>query len=147
MATSSAIARSPSKRSRSPSERMPAPTLGCQIAPHYDHDQWPYNTDSSDTDSDSDDQAQGTSESAASAQHGLDIEKAETQRDLATIPTARPALSRGRTKSSRREAPQAPVGFWHWQMVHCSKPDRRHNQLIRPGWCEITCLEALVPNQ
>ena len=90
---------------------MASPTLGCQIAPHYDHDQWPYNSDSSETESEAEDQVE--------SQHELDIEKAETQADDGGIvPARRPTtLQRGRTKSSRKEVPRPPVGFWHWEMV------------------------------
>lgn len=99
---------------------MPAPTLGCQIAPNYDHSQWPYNSDdSSETESETEEHVIEAIESASSAQHELDIEKAETQCDTCGIaPASRPTtLQRGRSKSSRKEPPQTPVGFWHWQMV------------------------------
>ena len=106
---------------------MPAPTLGCQIAPHYH------------TDPESDDDDSTLEEDYVSQLHGegvesstqdtannsgelatpLSIEKAETQRDvLGAGRISRPAtLGNRRTKSNRSQVPPAPVGFWCWQMV------------------------------
>lgn len=96
---------------------MPGPTLGCQIAPNYAHEQWPYNS-SSESDSDTEEEVVSALESGET-QDALDIEKAETQRDIgpAMLPSRPGTLQRGRTKSSRREAQLEPVGFWHWHMV------------------------------
>ena len=96
---------------------MPAPTLGCQIAPDYD------DVSSSDSDSDSTNSEEGerveSSERTRTASE-LNIEKAETQREVGEMPQpVRPStLQRGRTRSSRKEQQTLePVGFWHWQMV------------------------------
>lgn len=94
----------------------PTPTLGCQIAPSYNHKEWPYNSDSS-----SDDGSQHTSVAQEQvAVEQPEIEKAETARDPEMI---RPAVSAPmqsfRTRASRKVQPQVPVGFWHWSMV-CS---------------------------
>ena len=109
---------------------MPAPTLGCQIAPHYHPD--------SESESESDDST--LEEESVSQRHGehavssereaaekaelepetpLSIEKAETQRDiLGTGRISRPTtLGNRRTKSNRSQVPPEPVGFWCWQMV------------------------------
>jgi hypothetical protein len=94
---------------------MTGPTLGCQIAPSYHHEAWPYNSDSS-----SDDESgEGSTAREEVAEGQPDIEKAETQRDVGEIVQAsRPnTLQKGRTKSSRKEPAQDPVGFWHWSMV------------------------------
>lgn len=92
---------------------MPEPTLGCQIAPNYDREQWPYNSDSDSTDSES--------EPGSPVEHGalddaLAIEKAETQHSRGITP----ALSNINTQRSRRKSnlgPQSPASFWNWQMV------------------------------
>ena len=90
---------------------MPDPTLGCQIAPHYDREQWPYNSDSDTTDTES--EAESPQEQV---EEPLDIEKAETQHSRGLNP-ALSKINTQRSKRSRRDAPQEPVGFWHWQMV------------------------------
>ncbi|CAO2648741.1 Nn.00g096900.m01.CDS01 [Neocucurbitaria sp. VM-36] len=125
---------------------MASPTLGCQIAPHYDHEQWPYNSDSTDSESEIEEQVEEAVESAGFDQHGFDMEKAETQRDVGGIvPTGRPTtLQRGRTKSSRKEVPQDPVGFWHWQMsgvrLHVLKLWFRTNLLLAIAIMVALCL-------
>ncbi|KAF1845577.1 uncharacterized protein K460DRAFT_337932 [Cucurbitaria berberidis CBS 394.84] len=98
---------------------MPIPALGCQIAPHYNHDPWPYNSDSTDSESGTEEHVEETLELASSNQHGFDVEKAETQPDNGGIvPVGRPTtLQRGPTQTSRKEVPLAPVGFWDWQMA------------------------------
>lgn len=116
--TSSASARPASLRSSTTARsshvphKMPEPTLGCQIGPHYDREQWPYNSDSDTTDSES--EAGSPQEQIEEA---LAIEKKETQHSCGITP----ALSKINTQRSKRShkevAPQAPVGFWHWQMV------------------------------
>jgi len=103
---------------------MPAtPTLGCQIAPIYEHDPL---TDSGNSSSEDEDEITETEteerERREEAVDPTDLEKAETQRDCAmtgTTTTRPDILQKGRTKSNRRarEEPQLPVGFWHWQMV------------------------------
>ncbi|KAF2204555.1 hypothetical protein GQ43DRAFT_409211 [Delitschia confertaspora ATCC 74209] len=83
-------------------------TLGCQIAPNYDH----VDTSSSSSISSIDDDHQIISTSGY-PDHG-EIEKVETVRE-----NVRPAvLQQGRTRSSKRgqALPQSPVGFWHWEM-------------------------------
>lgn len=94
------------------------PTLGCQIAPHYEHDPM---SDSEESSTEEDDEITETEERGAHAEavDSADLEKAETQQD-ATMTATRPAtLQKGRTRSSRRirEEPHPPVGFWHWKMV------------------------------
>ena len=121
---------SPLPRSRSRSrERVAAPTLGPQIGPHYAHEQWPYNSDSSESDSENGEPTEGAHGRNGSAQHPLDIEKVETQRDDGgAVPASRPTtLHKSRTKSSRKEGPPAPVGFWHWQMVRLSDIEKMEN--------------------
>jgi hypothetical protein len=100
------------------------PTLGCQIAPHYEHDPM---SDSSDVSTDEEDEITETEERGdrEEATNATDLEKAETQRDTTA---ARPAvLQKGRTRSSRRakEGPHPPVGFWHWKMVSVVVPAPR----------------------
>lgn len=92
------------------------PTLGCQIAPHYDHEQWPYDSDS---DSEENSGEGSVAREEVAEESPPDIEKTETQADVGpSAPASRPTtLQRGRTKSSRKESQQEPVGFWHWSMV------------------------------
>ena len=90
--------------------RMPEPTLGCQIAPHYNHD---YDSDSDTTDTES--------EVESPVQEGitsnvLTIEKAETQHSRGITP-ALSKINTQRSRRSRKDAQPEPVGFWHWQMV------------------------------
>ena len=96
------------------------PALGCQIAPHYEHD--PLTDGESSTTDDEDettetDTRDGQREVVASSE----LEKAETERDfVSTAAATRPTtMQRGRTRSSRRvrEEPHPPMGFWHWKMV------------------------------
>ncbi|KAH7121306.1 hypothetical protein B0J11DRAFT_62820 [Dendryphion nanum] len=131
---------------------MPAPTLGCQIAPHYH------------TDSDSDDEST-LEEEFASQSHGvhagqsgssgqeisnehdaeletpLSIEKAETQRDTGGRPAT---LGNRRTKSNKSQIPQAPVGFWCWQMagvrLHVLKLWVRTNFILAVAILAFLCL-------
>lgn len=95
---------------------MPTPTLGCQIAPDYDHHS------SSDTDSSFSEDEDEISEQVdrEDSDGRLAVEKVETQPDDVTVRTpagaSRPAvLQKGPTRSSRREV-EDPVGFWHWKM-------------------------------
>jgi hypothetical protein len=89
---------------------MSGPTLGCQIAPNYDNEQWLYTSsdDSVETDSIAQEEV---------VEVVPDLHQAETRRDVCTnAPPTRPSTLR--TRSSRREAQQLePVGFWHWSMV------------------------------
>lgn len=103
--------------------QMPEPTLGCQIAPHYDHEQWPYNSDSDPTDSESDAESSTRAEVADEA---LAIEKAETQHSRGVTP-ALSKLNTQRSGRSRRDVAQKPVGFWDWQMV------REKHSKVDPG--------------
>jgi hypothetical protein len=99
-----------------------APTLGCQFAPSYNHETWPYNSDSS-----SDDESENGSVAQEQVAEGeADIEKAETARDADLVrPSALTPRQSGRLRSdlnisrkeSRKSPQQDPVGFWHWQMV------------------------------
>ena len=117
--TDSQLSRRPSIRSSttarsglSPSN-MPEPTLGCQIAPNYHREPWPYNSDSDSTDTES--EAESPAEEGT-INDALAVEKAETQHSRGITP----ALSKINTQRSRRRSnagPQPPVGFWHWQMV------------------------------
>lgn len=91
---------------------MPEPTLGCQIAPHYDREQWPYNSDSNSTGTESEDD-RPIHEVIDDA---FAMEKAETQHSRGITPTLS-KVNTQRSRRSRKETPQAPVGFWHWQMV------------------------------
>jgi hypothetical protein len=92
------------------------PTLGCQIAPSYNHEEWADNSDSS-----SDDESGENSIAQEQvADDPQDLEKAETAKDAETLrPSGPTPLQSGRTRSSRRlPAPQQdPAGFWHWSMV------------------------------
>jgi hypothetical protein len=88
------------------------PTLGCQIAPHYQHEAWPYSSDSSSDDG----SAEGSVAQEEVEEDQPDIAKAETQRDIEpAAPIRRPTTLR--RKSSRKEPLPEPVGFWHWSMV------------------------------
>jgi len=102
-----------------------APTLGCQIAPAYDHEAWAYNTDSS-----SDDESEIDADTQAA------IELAET------ATASRPATLR--TKSSRKEPQQAPVGFWDWSMagvrLHVLKLWLRTNLILAMAIMAFLCL-------
>jgi hypothetical protein len=92
----------------------PTPTLGCQIAPSYNHEEWPYSSDTS-----SDDGSQHTNVAQEQvAEEQPEIEKAETARDTELIRPAIPTpMQSFRTRASRKVQPQEPVGFWHWSMV------------------------------
>lgn len=91
-------------------ERMPEPTLGCQIAPHYNHD---YDSGSDTTDTESE---VGSPVQEAITRNALAIEKAETQHSRGITP-ALSKINTQRSRRSRKDAPPEPVGFWHWQMV------------------------------
>jgi hypothetical protein len=83
------------------------PALGCQIAPIYEAE----HVSESDSDSSSE-------EEESSVGNRQDIEKVETQPDVARTLATRPTtLQKARTKSSRAQAPLEPVGFWHWKMA------------------------------
>jgi hypothetical protein len=92
------------------------PTLGCQIAPSYNHDEWPYNSDSS-SDDESGELSVVQEQVADSPQ---DLERAETVKDVEALRPSRPAPLQSGSKRSSRRLPvpqQDPVGFWHWSMV------------------------------
>jgi hypothetical protein len=92
------------------------PTLGCQIAPSYNHDEWPYNSDSSSDD----DSGEVSVAQEQVLDHPQDLSKAETVKDVEALrPNGPTPLQSGRTRSIRRlPAPQQDsVGFWHWSMV------------------------------
>ncbi|OAL06466.1 hypothetical protein IQ06DRAFT_207984 [Phaeosphaeriaceae sp. SRC1lsM3a] len=92
----------------------PTPTLGCQIAPSYNHEEWPYGSDSS-----SEDESRQTSVAQEQVEgQQPDIEKTETARDGELIRPAAPApMQSFQTRASRKAPPQEPVGFWHWSMA------------------------------
>lgn len=119
---------------------MPEPTLGCQIAPHYDREQWPYNseTDSADTES----EAEGPVREEV-VNDALSIEKAETQRSRGITP-ALSKINTQRSRRSRKNAAQAPVGFWHWQMagvrLHVLKLWLRTNIILAIAIMAFLCL-------
>lgn len=106
-------------RSSTTAPSMPEPTLGCQIAPNYDREQWLHTSDSDTTDSGSEAESRADEETVDDA---LPIEKAETQHSQGITP----ALSKINTHRSRRRSNAAPppAGFWHWQMVRLA-PGRR----------------------
>jgi hypothetical protein len=126
---------------------MPEPTLGCQIAPNYNHEQWPYNSEDSSTDSGSEEQV-GSALELAATRDGFDIEMTETQHVPNGVLSSRPTtLQKGRTRSSRKDAPQPPVGFWHWQMV-CVVPLNVLQTLTESkGRCSSSCVEIMGPHQ
>jgi hypothetical protein len=93
---------------------MSEPTLGCQIAPHYSHEQWLYNSDSTDT-TDSESEADSPTREQA-IDDGLAIEKTETQHSRGLDP-ALSKVNTQRSRRSRKDAPQEPASFWHWSMV------------------------------
>lgn len=103
---------------------MPEPTLGCQIAPNYDREQWLHTSDSDTIDTES--EAESEAESRADAgtiNDALPIENAETQHSRGLTP----ALSKINTQRSRRRSnatPLPPAGFWHWQMVRLAPGQR-----------------------
>lgn len=87
-----------------------------QIAPEYGSHE-----PSSDTESTLSDE-EGPREEEAVEPEDVDqsnLEKAGTQRDNSSLapPTRPTTLAKGRTRSSRKEPPCAPVGFWHYKMV------------------------------
>ncbi|KAF2876218.1 hypothetical protein BDV95DRAFT_535626 [Massariosphaeria phaeospora] len=124
---------------------MPAPALGCQIAPHYEHDQIVSDSDSTVSEEEEEEEQELHNESPAQDGQEMDIEKAETQRDAGPTPApTRPnTLQKGRTKSSRRE-PAAPVGFWHWSMagvrLHVVKLWLRTNLILSVAIMGFLCL-------
>lgn len=93
------------------------PTLGCQIAPHYEHD---YDSSSS-SDSTSGEEEEEVHDSEAQVQRGESdpdsLEKAETQQEIAAIRTSTRPTLKTRTRSSRRGQPEPSVGFFHWKMA------------------------------
>jgi hypothetical protein len=87
-----------------------APTLGCQIAPSYQVEEWLHSSDPSDYD-----------ESRADSivmeelpEEMAEIDTARIQRDLDTVAPATRVSTRRR---GRVNVPAEPVGFWHWSMV------------------------------
>ncbi|KAF9692622.1 hypothetical protein EKO04_009744 [Ascochyta lentis] len=138
---SSASFRSSTKaRSGIAPANMSEPTLGCQIAPNYDDEQWPYNNDSDSTGSESD---------AESPVHdgigndALPIERAETQHSRGITP-ALSKVNTQRSRRSRKDATQEPVGFWHWQMagvrLHVLKLWLRTNLILAIAIMAFLCL-------
>ncbi|KAF1994476.1 hypothetical protein P154DRAFT_624685 [Amniculicola lignicola CBS 123094] len=115
---------------------MPAPALGCQIAPDYDH---------AGQESDSDSSTENEEEMSDS-RRDEEIEKVETQREDGEMPPPiRPAvLQRGRTKSRRSQEPLEPVGFWCWQMagvrLHVIKLWLRTNLILSIAIMGFLCL-------
>jgi hypothetical protein len=122
------------------------PTLGCQIAPSYNHEEWPYDSESSTSD------GSGGEEIAQEqvAEGEADIEKIETIQEMErTYPTpsrnVRPVAT-VRTKSSRKAQVQAeePVGFWHYKMagvrLHVLKLWFRTNFILSVAIMAFLCL-------
>jgi hypothetical protein len=129
------------------------PTLGCQIAPSYNHEDWPYNSDSStDDDSGADDVAQEEEERQQVRRDHTDIEKAETAADAERLHHDNPTPSRGirpvtSTRTSTRKVPaqvQEPVGFWHYKMagvrLHVLKLWCRTNFILAVAIMGFLCL-------
>ncbi|KAL6709658.1 hypothetical protein ACN47E_001086 [Coniothyrium glycines] len=122
---------------------MPEPTLGCQIAPHYDHEAWPFNSDSSSTESEHEEHTEARDE-APSNWEAINTEKTHTN-ELDGVPPSRPTtLQQKRTKSSRKDAPEASVGFWHWKMagvrLHVLKLWLRTNLILAVAIMMFLCL-------
>ncbi|KAJ4987813.1 MNNG and nitrosoguanidine resistance protein [Stagonosporopsis vannaccii] len=119
---------------------MREPTLGCQIAPHYDREQWPYNTESDTTDTESEAESPVREEAV---DRELAIEKAETQHSRGITP-ALSKINTQRSKRSRKDAAQDPVGFWHWQMagvrLHVLKLWFRTNLILAVAIMAFLCL-------
>ncbi|KAF2463547.1 uncharacterized protein BDR25DRAFT_272967 [Lindgomyces ingoldianus] len=121
---------------------MPAPTIGCQIAPDYEHDDSSSDSESTITEEEEAEQA----DSQTQRESDLNIEKAETQRDDGGVPPTRPnTLQHGRRKSSRsQQPPLEPVGFWHWQMagvrLHVLKLWLRTNVILSVAILGFLCL-------
>lgn len=90
------------------STTMPEPTLGCQIAPDYQN----YSSESESTDTES----EANSPAHEVCDDVFPIEKAETQYSRGITP-ALSKINTQRSRASRKQAVQAPVGFWHWEMV------------------------------
>ncbi|KAI8936110.1 hypothetical protein NX059_007609 [Plenodomus lindquistii] len=126
-------------------DSMAEPTYGCQIAPHYEHEAWHCDADSSESDSDTERNAISHVQSART-QDAVDMEKMETQCD--TDPAAldnTPAWpQRTRTKKSRTQAQQDHVGFWHWSMagvrLHVLKLWFRTNFILAVAIMTFLCL-------
>jgi hypothetical protein len=92
------------------SATMPKPTLGCQIAPDYQHYNSESESESTDTESEANSPAHEVGDDV------FPIEKAETQYSRGITP-ALSKINTQRSRASRKQAAQAPVGFWHWEMV------------------------------
>ncbi|KAF2733711.1 hypothetical protein EJ04DRAFT_553156 [Polyplosphaeria fusca] len=120
---------------------MPVPTLGCQIAPDYDHHS---SSDSDSTFTEGEDEQEQIEEQSQDAGE-LAIDKAETQHDEALRKPTRPdTLQKGRTRSGRKdEAPRPPAGFWHWQMacLVCEAGVRLH---VLKLWARTNLLLAIA---
>lgn len=128
-------------------------TIPWQIAPHYDND----HESSSDTESDSSENEEeprfeeirdhSTQSTPIGGQDDL-LEKTETQQDnIGLAVSARPTpLQKGRTRSSRKEEPCPPVGFWHYKMVRSFvlRLDREEPSLIKIVWCETPRDQAVA---
>lgn len=94
------------------------PTLGCQIAPHYNHD---YDSGSSSDISSEEEEEEELHEDGAQVQREesdqTDLDKVETQQEVAAIRTSTRPTLKARTRSSRRGQPEPSVGFFHWKMA------------------------------
>ncbi|UPX17674.1 uncharacterized protein EKO05_0008015 [Ascochyta rabiei] len=119
---------------------MSEPTLGCQIAPHYHHEQWLYNSDSGSTDSES--EAERPVQEGI-ADDALAIEKVDTQHSRGVTP-ALTKISTQRSRRSRKDASQDPVGFWNWQMagvrLHVLRLWLRTNLVLAVAIMAFLCL-------
>ncbi|KAH6629862.1 hypothetical protein C7974DRAFT_311897 [Boeremia exigua] len=121
---------------------MPEPTLGCQIAPHYDREQWPYNSDSESDGTGTGSEAESPAQEEA-VRDALAIEKAETQHSRGITP-ALSKINTQRSRRSRKDVAQTPVGFWHWKMagvrLHVLRLWLRTNLILGVAIMAFLCL-------
>ena len=116
---------------------MSAPTLGCQIAPHYFHHG---QGSRSNSDSNISERVLGSTEIAIS--QGRRASDRHETTDSTMLPPSRPRpLQRDSTHSNHR---QVPVGFWHWSMagvrLHVLKLWFRTNLILALAIMTCLCL-------
>ncbi|KAJ4301246.1 hypothetical protein N0V90_003337 [Kalmusia sp. IMI 367209] len=122
--------------------KMATPTLGCQIAPHYEHD---YDSDDSSESSLEEDTISGSGEQEQREEaEQADLEKLETQQEIGAIRTATRPSMRTRTRSNRKDPPEPSVGFFHWKMagvrLHVLKLWFRTNLILSVAIFAFLCL-------